>query len=132
MRQFALFCVAGTLGFLVDAGIVQTLVHFGVDPYLGRLVSFCCALTATWSFNRRYTFVAARDDNPLREWLRYFVAMLGGFAVNYGTYAALVYALPLVRTWPALGVAAGSVAGLLVNYLSSRYWVFGGASRTRR
>lgn len=125
MRQFALFCVAGVIGFVVDAGIVQALVGVGgFDPYLSRVVSFLCAMTATWWFNRRYTFVAGRNEGPWKEWLRYFVAMLGGFAVNYGIYAALVYSLPLVRAWPVLGVAAGSVAGLAVNYASSRYWVF--------
>jgi putative flippase GtrA len=44
--------------------------------------------------------------------------------VNYGVYAALVHAYPLVREWPVLGVAAGAGAGLVVNYLSSRFWVF--------
>lgn len=126
MRQFALFCIAGVIGFVVDAGIVQALVVVGgFDPYLSRVVSFLCAMTTTWLFNRRYTFVASRDESLGREWLRYFIAMLGGLAVNYGIYAALVYSLPLVRIWPVLGVAAGSVAGLAVNYASSRYWVFG-------
>lgn len=125
MRQFALFCIAGVIGFLVDAGLVQGLVGgFGFDPYLSRVASFLCALTATWLFNRRYTFVPRRDEPLWREWLRYFVAMLGGFAVNYGVYAAMVYALPLVRAWPVLGVAAGSIAGLTVNYASSRWWVY--------
>jgi putative flippase GtrA len=123
-RQFLLFCIAGTIGFLVDAGIVQALVAQGADPYLARLLSFLCALTATWAFNRRYTFGAVRSDRAGREWLRYFIAMLGGFAVNYAVYAALVYSLPTIRQWPALGVAAGSIAGLVVNYLSSRFWVF--------
>jgi putative flippase GtrA len=123
-RQFLLFCIAGTIGFLVDAGIVQALVAQGADPYLARLVSFLCALTATWAFNRRYTFGAVRSDRAGREWLRYFIAMLGGFAVNYAVYAALVYSLPVIRQWPALGVAAGSIAGLVVNYFSSRFWVF--------
>lgn len=125
MRQFALFCVAGVLGFIVDAAVVQALVGLGgFDPYSSRVVSFLCAMTATWLFNRRYTFVGGRDEGLVREWFRYFVAMLGGFAVNYGVYAAMVYASPLVREWPVLGVAAGSVAGLAVNYLSSRFWVF--------
>jgi putative flippase GtrA len=125
LRQFALFCVAGVIGFVVDAGLVQWLVAGpGFDPYLSRVASFLCALTATWLFNRRYTFVPRRDEPLWREWSRYFVAMLGGFAVNYGVYAAMVYALPLVRAWPVLGVAAGSVAGLVVNYASSRWWVF--------
>lgn len=125
MRQFTLFCVAGGIGFLVDAGVVQLLVaHFRFDPYLSRCFSFLCALTATWLFNRRITFTTRREESVWREWLRYFTAMLGGFAVNYATYAALVYALPVVRAWPVLGVAAGSIAGLFVNFLSSRHWVF--------
>jgi putative flippase GtrA len=125
MRQFLLFCISGAIGFLVDAGIVQWLVAgMGQDPYLSRLVSVLCAMTATWAFNRRYTFQPRRDEPLWREWLRYCVAMLGGFAVNYSVYAGMVYAFPLVRSWPLLGVAAGSIAGLVVNYASSRWWVF--------
>jgi hypothetical protein len=29
-----------------------------------------------------------------------------------------------VREWPAIGVAAGSIAGAAVNFLSSKYWIF--------
>lgn len=124
VRQFVLFCISGVIGFLVDAGVVQWLVvGAGQDPYLSRVVSFLCAMTATWLFNRRYTFTP-RSEPLWREWLRYFVAMLGGFAVNYAVYAGLVFAIPLVRAWPVLGVAAGSLAGLVVNYVSSRWWVF--------
>jgi putative flippase GtrA len=125
MRQFALFCVAGALGFAVDAAVVQALVRgLGLDPYASRVLSFLCAMTATWVFNRRYTFAHAVGESLLHEWLRYAFAMLGGFVVNYGTYALLVWRFPLVREWPVLGVAAGSVAGLFVNYASSRFWVF--------
>lgn len=125
MRQFALFCVAGAIGFVVDAGVVQLLVSLaGFDPYLARLVSFLCAVTATWLFNRRYTFTSTRNESVLREAARYLGAMLGGFAINYGVYAALVFSYALVREWPVLGVAAGSIAGLIFNYASSRYWVF--------
>ena len=130
-RQFLLFCIAGTIGFLVDASVVQALVALGADPYAARLFSFLCALTATWAFNRHYTFGAARSARVGREWLRYFFAMLGGFAVNYSVYAVLVYSLPTIRQWPALGVAAGSIAGLVVNYLSSRFWVFRDAAPPR-
>ena len=125
MRQFALFCVAGTIGFVVDAGIVQALVRgAGFDPYASRVVSFLCAMTATWIFNRRYTFAHAAGESLWHEWLRYGLAMLGGFVVNYGTYALLVWRYPLVREWPVIGVAAGAVVGLAVNYASSRFWVF--------
>lgn len=125
MRQFLLFCIAGTLGFLVDAGVVSLLVNgFGWNPYLGRLVSFLCAVAATFVFNRRLTFATARRQSLWRQWSQYLFAMTGGFIVNYGAYALLVYRFALVREWPVIGVAVGSVLGLAVNFLGARYWVF--------
>jgi putative flippase GtrA len=51
-----------------------------------------------------------------------------GALVNYGTYAALVASVPLVATRPVLGVAAGSVAGLVFNFTLSKLWVFHSAA----
>lgn len=127
MRQFALFCIAGGLAFLVDAGLVQLLAGWlDVDPYLARLLSFLAAVTTTWLFNRSITFSAAagRGQALVVEWLRYVVSQLGGFTVNFAVYAVLVWAVPLVRQWPVLGVAAGSVAGLVVNFLLAKRYVF--------
>lgn len=125
VRTFLLFCVAGTLGFAVDAGIVQMLVVvLGWNPYLARLLSFVAAATVTWVFNRSFTFRNDRRDNVHGEWARYLLAMVAGFSVNFGIYSLLVFHYAAVREMPAIGVAAGSIAGLFVNYLSSRYWVF--------
>ncbi len=124
-RQLLLFGISGAIGFVVDAGIVQFLVReFAVNPYGARVVSFLAAATTTWSFNRRYTFAGHSGGSRRRELLRYLIAMACGFALNYGAYAACVLFWPLVREWPAIGVAAGSVAGAAVNFLSSKYWIF--------
>jgi putative flippase GtrA len=96
-----------------------------VNPYEARLVSFLCAATTTWAFNRKITFAGKGDGGSRRRQLiRYIIAMAGGFALNYGAYAACVATLPIVREWPAIGVAAGSIAGAVVNFLSSKYWIF--------
>ncbi|KQN95869.1 hypothetical protein ASF01_16000 [Stenotrophomonas sp. Leaf70] len=127
MRQFALFCIAGGLAFFVDAGVLHLLVRgLSVDPYLARLVSFMAAVTTTWLFNRRFTFLSGSGGpgSLLREWGRYVVSQLGGFTVNYAVYALLVWVIALVRQWPVLGVGAGSAAGLVVNYLLARRYVF--------
>lgn len=124
-RQIAWFSAGGAIGFLVDAGVVQLLVSkLGADPYVGRLFSFLCAATATWLFNRRFTFHERGNYSLFGEWTRYLVAMSAGFAVNYATYALVVHAFEFVRTWPAIGVAAGSVPGALVNFVGARHWVF--------
>ncbi|HET7223858.1 MAG TPA: GtrA family protein [Rhodanobacteraceae bacterium] len=124
-KQLAWFGVGGFIGFIVDAGIVQLLVSkFDVNPYVGRLFSFLCAATATWLFNRRFTFHERGDYTLFGEWSRYLVAMSAGFALNYLTYALVVYFSSFVQAWPSIGVAAGSLPGSAVNFLGARQWVF--------
>lgn len=124
-RQILLFAISGVLGFVVDAGIVQFLVReFALNPYGARVISFLAAATTTWAFNRRYTFAGAGKGGRRRELLRYLIAMAFGFALNYGAYAACLALWPLVHRWPIIGVAAGSVAGAVINFLSSKYWIF--------
>ena len=129
-KQLAWFGVGGFIGFIVDAGIVQLLVSkLNVDPYLGRLFSFVCAATATWLFNRHFTFHKRGDYGLFGEWSRYMVAMSAGFALNYATYVLVVYFSHFVQAWPAIGVAAGSLPGSAVNFLGARQWVFSGAHK---
>lgn len=124
-KQIFLFAISGALGFAVDAGIVQFLVReFAFNPYGARVLSFLAAATTTWSFNRRYTFAGHSGGSRRRELLRYLIAMACGFALNYGAYAACLALWPLVHAWPAIGVAAGSIAGAVLNFLSSKYWIF--------
>ncbi|HXH03892.1 MAG TPA: GtrA family protein, partial [Candidatus Competibacteraceae bacterium] len=82
------------------------------------------AATGTWILNRRYTFRAGRTRPLHREWLQYLSLMVVGGVVNYATYAACLMNSALVRQFPVIGVAVGSVAGLLVNFLTSKYLVF--------
>ncbi|WP_257388161.1 GtrA family protein [Tahibacter caeni] len=125
MPQFLLFCIGGVIGFVVDAGILRLLVSgLAMNAYAARLISFLCAATATWLWNRHNTFRGTRRYGLLGEWARYLLAMSGGFVVNYGTYALLYAFVPLVQRYPELGVAAGSAAGLVVNYASSRWWIY--------
>ena len=120
-RQFLSFAVVGAIGFVVDVAVLYL-----VAPLLGwygaRVLSFLAAATATWALNRRYTFRRS-DASVLREYLGYLVTMLGGAVVNYGAYVLVLHWAS--GPWaPAAGVALGSCAGLVVNFLSARYLVF--------
>lgn len=124
------FGIAGVLGFLVDAGVLYLLAPF-FGWYGARVLSFWAAATATWLFNRRYTFAdsAAPGGAALwREYGTYLVAMLGGAAVNYAAYALTLHFMPPAAWAPLLGVAVGSVAGMGLNFVSARWLIF----RTRR
>lgn len=125
MRRFAWFCLAGGIAFLVDAGIVLLMVkQWGADPYLARVVSFACAVTTTWQINRKLAFRGQRALSLGAEFRRYIASQMGGLGINYGVYAAMVWAIPLVARWPVIGVAAGSAAGLVANYTLAKKFVF--------
>lgn len=128
--QFLRFALVGVAGFVVDASALHVAMHyFGAGHYTGRIISYLAAATSTWVLNRHYTFRAHQDSNLVREWLKFLAANSAGGLVNYSTYAALVAASTLVAAWPALGVAAGSLTGLIVNFTLSRRLVFTGGKR---
>ncbi len=118
--QFLRFCIVGGIGFVVDAGVLHLLVASQwAGPYAARVLSFLFAATATWAINRRYTFQVAHASSG-QEWARYSVLMLAGAFVNYSVYAGCVMSSMLVRDHLWMGVAAGSVAGMGVNYTSAK------------
>ena len=129
VRQFLRFGMVGAGGFLVDAGTLWTVrLVIDLDLYSARGISYLAAATATWALNRNYTFINTQRRGALRQWLCFLIVNLGGGAVNYSTYAVLIAFTPLAELpdWlgPTLAVGAGSLAGLVVNFLTSRRWVF--------
>ena len=124
-RQFLSFCVVGTVGFVVDVVILYALAPW-LGWYVGRLVSFLGAATATWYLNRLFTFSHLAETAQFTAWQqywRYILAMLVGACVNYLAYTFTLHFSN--SSWaPTLGVALGSVAGLLVNFVSARNVAF--------
>lgn len=124
MKPLVLFAVAGVVGYVVDAGVLLALAAFA-GPYLGRIASFCAAVLTTWLINRRLAFRnAASGVRKRTEFLRYFATSAGGGAVNLAIYSLLVYVFDLGRIWLPAAVAAGSLAGMLVNFSLSKRFVF--------
>jgi putative flippase GtrA len=129
LGQFLRFGLVGTAGFVVDAAaLTAAMAWLGLGPYGGRVVSYLAAVTFTWAMNRRFTFAGADPRRGTAQWGRFVAANGVGALVNYGTYAALVASVPLVATRPVLGVAVGSVAGLVFNFTLSKLWVFRSAA----
>ena len=123
--EFFRFGIVGTCGFVVDATVLQfCLSVLALGPYAGRAVSFAVGATFTWLGNRYFTFRGRGRSAWLGQWSRFVMLMGLGFALNYGTYAALVASVKLFADHPVLGVAAGAVAGMFVNFATARNLVF--------
>ncbi|WP_326491152.1 GtrA family protein [Paraburkholderia sp. HD33-4] len=128
-REFIWFAIAGAVGFGVDAGVLYAALALGCGPYVGRLISFLCAAFVTWQINRRITFTAAAGTSLWREWCQYLAAMSLGGACNYGAYVLTLHLLPRGPASPLLAVAAGSIAGMFVNFATAKLWVFRAAPK---
>lgn len=123
-KEFIIFTLVGTSAFVVDAGILYLLKeYFGI--YWGRVLSFLTAVLATWLLNRRWTFSHLSSGLATsREFFVYLALMLVGGSVNYAVYLWLVVSYQLVLKHAVIGVAVGSLAGMLVNFLTSRFILF--------
>jgi putative flippase GtrA len=119
LKRFFLFGFVGIVGFLVDTGVLY-LIKDLCGLYLARIFSFIAAVFTTWVLNRLITF---KQDGSgltrLNEFFAYFFLMLFGGMVNYLTFALLVAKFEFVIRYPIVGVAAGSIAGLIVNFLTA-------------
>jgi putative flippase GtrA len=122
-NRFLRFSVVGTLGFVVDAGVLQILISFGgLGPILARAISIPTAVLATWLLNRTFTF---RSDGPaLASLVRYIAVSIAGAAVNFAVYTTLVLVSPLMAAHPVLPLAIASIIALVVNYLGSKHFAF--------
>ena len=124
MRQFLSFGIVGFIGFLVDSAALYAAVAAGLGLYAGRMVSYVIAATSTWILNRSFTFAKSSSRNWFAEWCRFLLSQLSGAAVNISTYAMLIFFSPWVARTPIIGVAFGSIAGMLVNFLAARSYAF--------
>ena len=124
------FGLVGVGGLLVDLAVLYVAAP-NLGWYGARVLSFWAAATATWWLNRHYTFASATAAAAAaesaasvgRQYLRYLLSMTLGGSVNYLTYATVIvwWTLPAA---PAVGVALGSCAGLVFNFIAAKYFIF--------
>jgi len=123
LGQFIRFGVVGTFGFVVDTSVVYTL-RDSLGLYGAGAAAYVVAASANWLLNRVWTFRGRGGGPAHRQWLRFLAANLAGFVLNRGTYGILVSTVALCARQPVFAVAAGSIAGLGLNFVLSRTMVF--------
>lgn len=121
--RFVRFVFIGGIGFIIEAAIITLAGRsLGWNAIDARIISFPCAVIVTWWFNRKYNF---RSQNRLViEGSSYFVVQVVGALSNLAVFALCVSISPLLAAWPVVGLAVGAVAGLMVNFFLSNYFVF--------
>ena len=125
IRRILAFIVVGTIGFIIDGGIVTLAVEvFKLNPYLSRAISFPLAVTATWYLNRKWAFATNATSQKKTEYTRYFIIQIIGALINLAIYSLLIANIPLFAVHPILPLAIGSLIAMTFNFLGAQLFVF--------
>ncbi|MCW8329927.1 GtrA family protein [Photobacterium sp. SDRW27] len=128
------FGVVGGIGFIVDVASM-TLLSLFLPVIPARAGAFWIAATATWWFNRRFTFEGTDTRAPVKQWGRFLLCASIGFVPNWGCYWILIewvnnewimqlagsYGLLL---WSLIAMIPGVLLGMLANFTLANRWVF--------
>ncbi len=121
--QFLKFGSVGFVGFMLDTTTVYA-TRGTLGLYGAGAVAYGVAASGNWLLNRLWTFRGQGAGPAHQQWARFLVACVPGVVLNRGTYAILVTVSALCARQPVFAVAAGSLAGMFVNFTMSRRLVF--------
>jgi putative flippase GtrA len=122
VRQIGWFLVAGSLGFLADAGMLALLLATTpMGPFAARALAILFALGVTWTFNRSLTFGKSRYP-LLLEGARYGGVGLLSALINYGIYAAVLMLAPAIH--PLVAVVIASAGAMVFSWTGYSRFVF--------
>lgn len=121
--QFLRFGVVGVSGLIIDTATVYGTRN-ALGLYGAGMVAYLTSATCNWLFNRVWTFKGMGSGPMHRQWGMFMLTNLAGFVLNRGTYVLLVAFLPIAAVQPVIATAAGSAAGMFVNFTLTRRLVF--------
>jgi putative flippase GtrA len=124
LREVFLFGAIGAVGFAVDVVVLYGL-NSTLGPFVARVISFLAAASTTWILNRTITFKNSESNmNRRKEFLVYISLMLVGGLVNYACYSWLIINSETAAKYLFFAVAAGSLAGMTINFTGTRLLLF--------
>jgi putative flippase GtrA len=136
--RFLKFIAVGAFGAVVDFGIANSLVHFFNTPLvLAGTISFACAVTSNFIWNRYWTYPDSRSRQVHHQMAMFLVVSLVGIGIRIPILQfveppmlAIFQNLNLIPSITpeflarnfTLAIAVGIV--MLWNFFVNRYWTY--------
>jgi putative flippase GtrA len=136
-KRFLRFMTVGVIGAVVDFGVMNLLTHlFDTTLTLAGSISFICAVTSNFFWNRYWTYPDSRSKPLARQLLMFFIVNLAGVIIripilHFGeppvegflTRFNISFSSPdFLAKNITLAVAVGIV--MLWNFFVNRYWTY--------
>lgn len=118
MKQFSLFVIVGSVGFLVDGlAFVSLLTVLGV--HFSRIISFLIAVIVTFLLNKKFTF--AKPEGSLTK---YVAGQSVGMLLNFSIYEVTILLLGKGALDVTVAFLLGSATAMVFNFLFAKKIVF--------
>lgn len=139
MARFLKFATVGTLGAVIDYGVLNLLILLaGFPKFWANCCSFTAAVLSNFVWNRLWTFPESRD-RPLGSQLAQFAFInVIGLGINQAIFLSVDrYVLGVGGVWEPLTMELSSMVGVSVAVLAynlskacativALFWNFGG------
>lgn len=131
LTRFVKFAMVGTLGALVDFGVLNLLVLvFGWDEKYANLVSVSCAIVSNFVWNRVWTFPESRDRSVHTQFGQFALVNLIGLGINelvFLTTDALIFSSLVAHPLDYnLAKVVATIVVLFWNFGANRRWTYKG------
>jgi len=134
--RFMKFSVVGAIGAGIDFGVMNALSQgLHLSLVLAGTISFLCAVTSNFIWNRFWTYPDSRSRPILQQWLMFLAVNVVGVGIRipllrFLEQPILRLLLPFFSAVMAsllaknltLAVAIGIV--MLWNFFANRYWTY--------
>ena len=137
-ERFLKFAVVGTIGAVIDFGVMNLLTQAGSMPLVpAGTISFLAAVTSNFIWNRYWTYPDSRSRPVTHQLTMFFAVNIAGVAIRIPILHFIE--LPLTRVLEriyfrpslspeflaknlTLALAVGIV--MLWNFFVNRYWTY--------
>jgi putative flippase GtrA len=122
--RFLKFGIVGASGFIIDTSLYFILQVFGLNHSVSRIISYWCAATNNWYWNREFTFKDINHKTKIKQWLQYMIMCFLSFILNWGSYHWLTSNIDFFIQYKFIAMLLGISVGMVMNFAIANLIIF--------
>jgi putative flippase GtrA len=135
--RFIKFAIVGSIGAVVDFGIMNILTQFSLPFVVASIISFIAAVISNFLLNRYWTYPDSREKSFTQQMVQFFVISLIGLAIRTPMLAWMesrliklsAAVIPASFLTPEIighnvALAIAILVVMMWNFFANRYWTY--------